>query len=455
MPAGSGLARSRPGRPVEAGDAAPGVSGATGERRAPGGPGTPGDAGRAGGEPVTRRGPTAAAVAGAYVDLIAVGYLLYGVGAISPYLRVRLGLTDAETGLHSSALALGIIAAGLIADRLDRSRGPRLTHVAAIALMVVASVAIAWAPSWPVTLSASGVMGLGCGLMIAHVNRTLGSGGDGLGRVRLARANLLSMLGALAVPIVIAAGLGIGAGWQIVVMPALAILIVAAGYARREPRGVVAALVERARLPVGFWVAWTLVVLVVSIEFSIVFWGSTLVERRASLSLVEATIVGGAFFAGMILGRVVISREAAGSMDPRRLVRIGLVGALAGALLTWWSTSGLMSAAGLLLSGMGVAVLYPLTVSLALARSRGHASVAAARLTMASGAAILLAPFILGALSDRAGVVAGWVLVPALCLASLALTAAVSPPDRSVASPIGAPDPAAGAAGVADPSARA
>jgi hypothetical protein len=35
--------------------------------------------------------------------------VVYGVGAVSPYLRTQLGLTDAEVGLHSSAMAIGLV----------------------------------------------------------------------------------------------------------------------------------------------------------------------------------------------------------------------------------------------------------------------------------------------------------------------------------------------------------
>jgi fucose permease len=372
-----------------------------------------------------RGGPTG--TRRAYLDLIVVGYLLYGVGAVSPYLRDHLHLSDAETGLHSSALALGIVTAGLVTDRLDARWGTRLVQAAAIVLSAAACVMLAWAPAAMVTLAAAGVVGLGCGVMLGHANATLATGGGPASRVRLGRGNLVAMLAALAVPFVISGAVGIGVGWQAAFGPSLLLLGGALESARQGVDRVHQAHAGTLRrLPAAFWLAWLLVVLVVSVEFSVVFWGATLVERRASSPLTEATLAGAAFFAGMIAGRTVISLQAGGRRDPRGLLRLGLIGAFAGSVLTWASTAVPVSALGLFLCGLGVAVLYPLGTSITLGVPDIEPSSAAARLTLASGTAILIAPFLLGVLSDAVGVVVGWALVPLTCVAALVLTLVVA-----------------------------
>ena len=55
-----------------------------------------------------------------------------------------------------------------------------------------------------------------------------------------------------------------------------------------------------------------------------------------------------------------------------------------------------MSGAALFVAGLGVAGLYPLGVAAALAAAPGRLTLAGTRLTLASGAAILVAPFALG-----------------------------------------------------------
>jgi hypothetical protein len=67
-------------------------------------------------------------------------------------------------------------------------------------------------------------------------------------------------------------------------------------------------------------------------------------------------------------------------------------------------------------------VLYPVGVAAALAVAPRQLAAAGARVTLASGVAILVAPLALGAIADLTGVVAGWALVLALALVGLAIS---------------------------------
>lgn len=369
-----------------------------------------------------RAGDAAAGTRRAYRDLLVLGYLIYGVGAVSPFLREQLSLTDAEQGLHSSAMAIGIVGAGMFADRIDRHLGMARTHALAALVAMVACLVLAWAPALAVTLGAAATIGLTNGLILGHANGQLAHGGGAGARLRLARANFLSMLSALAVPLVIAGAIGVGLGWQLVFVPAIVLLLIAVAGARTVKPLRVETVESDHRLPMAFWLGWLLVVAVVAVEFAAVFWAATLVERRVGASLADAALVASGFYAGMIAGRFGLSLRAAGELEPRLLVRIGLVGALVGALLAWVAADLPVSAGALFICGAGVAVLYPLGVSMALGVSGGHPATAAARVTLASGVAILAAPLVLGALADAVGVETGWLLVPALCVAALALT---------------------------------
>jgi fucose permease len=371
-------------------------------------------------------GSAQAAVRRAYRDLAVVAYLLYGVGAISPFLRDALHLSDAQTGLHSTVLAIGFLTAGLLADRLDRRAGPSTTHGVAALLAAAACVLLAWAPALAVTLAAGCLIGLAVGTMIGHVNGQLGRGGGPEAQLRLVRANAFSMVAALSVPVVIALALALGLAWQIVFVPSLLLLAVSFRDARRF--GIPAAPTggTGGRLPAAYWLAWLLLVTVVSVEFATVFWGATLVERRTGATLGTAALAGAAFFAGMLAGRIGLSVRTLGGAPPRLLIRIGLIIALAGAALVWVSTDVLLSTAGLFLTGLGVAGQYPLVVAVTLAAGSRSPAAAAARITLASGIAILASPLILGAAADAAGVERAWALVPAACVVALLLSVPVS-----------------------------
>jgi hypothetical protein len=59
---------------------------------------------------------------------------------------------------------------------------------------------------------------------------------------------------------------------------------------------------------------------------------------------------------------------------------------------------------GLFMTGLGVAGLYPLLLSLSIGAARDNTVQASARATLASGTAILLLPLTLGRLADLAGI---------------------------------------------------
>ncbi len=361
----------------------------------------------------------------AYLDQSVVGYLLYGVGAVTAFLAAALSLSDATAALHSSLLAVGLLIAGLTGDWIDARLGPRSAHRIAYLLLAVASACLATAPALVVTLAGALMVGLGAGLLLARINRTLTRGGGTLARVRMGRAALVAMIAVISVPIAISIGESSGLGWQLALV--VAVVLIAAGLwasrARREVSAQVAT--EVGRLHGRFWLAWWLIVLAVSVEFSIVFWASTLVERQVGISLGNATLVAASFYAGMATTRVGLSLHLVGGRDPIRLMRIGLAVALLGSLLAWGAHGVALAGLGIYLGGLGTGLLYPLGVSVALALAPGLQDRASARLILASGIAILVAPFLLGLSAEMSGVSMAWLLVPALCLAALGLSVPV------------------------------
>ncbi|CAN5570846.1 hypothetical protein BH23CHL8_BH23CHL8_01620 [soil metagenome] len=362
----------------------------------------------------------------AYLGQAVIGYAIYAVGAVSAFLAVALSLSDTQAGLHSSALAAGIAVAGLSGDRLDARLGPRAVHLAGLALLGAGGIMLVWAPAFAVTLAAAAAIGLGSGLLLGHINQTLSAGGGALARVRLARSTLIAMFASLSVPLVIGAGIAIELGWQLVVVPALALVVLAVVASRGRLARSVGTETARVRLPRAYWLAWALVALVVAVEFAMVFWGSSLVERQTGIPLGDATLVLAAFFVGMIAGRSALSAHAVSRHDPIWLMRAGISLALLGSLLPLVPASVPLSVVGLFLGGSGVGLLFPLGASISLAAVPGHARQAASRLVIASGLAILAAPFVLGVVADAAGVIVGWLLIPAICLAALGLSVPVA-----------------------------
>jgi hypothetical protein len=81
-----------------------------------------------------------------------------------------------------------------------------------------------------------------------------------------------------------------------------------------------------------------------------------------------------------------------------------------------------LAAAGLAVAGLGVALLYPTTVSRTIAAWPHAPDRAAARAALASGVAIGGAPFVLARLADLTGLRAAYLVVPVLLVALAART---------------------------------
>jgi hypothetical protein len=355
-----------------------------------------------------------------------VGYLLYGVGAITAFLAVALSLSDAAAALHSSLMALGFVVAGLSGDRVGAIIGTGTLHMAAYLLLAVATACLATAPAFAVTLAGAGLVGLGAGWLLAGINRTLTRGGGSLARVRMGRAALVAMLASISVPLVIGVGEATGIGWQLALVVA-AVLIAGGLWASRESGAVSArAATGTGQLPGRYWLSWALIVLVVSVEFASVFWASSLVQRQVGISLADATLVAAGFYAGMASARVGLSLHVVGGQDPLWLMRGGIATALLGSLVAWAAASVEQAALGVYLAGLGTGFLYPLGIAVTLALVPGLEDRGSARLILASGVAILVAPFVLGVVADVSSVSTAWLLIPALCLAALGLSVPVS-----------------------------
>ena len=366
-----------------------------------------------------------------YSYLAVWGYVLYGIGNATPYLRIDLGLTDFQAGLHASALAVGVLVAGVGADTIARWVGSRWLMDVAVAVLLVALGLVILAPSLPFSLTGAFLLGLGGGLVGTDVNIRLNRPSSVETRRLMGQANALSMITAAAAPVVIGLAVAGLHAWRVALLLPLAAFIALtvlrprAAEARRSVRP------PRARLPAAYWFAWTLLVLCVSIEFSFVFWGSTIVGKRTGVSTADATLLASLFVVGMFAGRAAIGRGLGAGRASRGILAVGLCIVLVGSGLVWVSTVPILSGLGLFLGGLGTSPCWPVGLTAALQSAPKAPVSAAARSTLASGVAVLLAPSTLGLASDAVGVVGAWPIIIALAVAALGVLAVTPRPARA------------------------
>lgn len=136
---------------------------------------------------------------------------------------------------------------------------------------------------------------------------------------------------------------------------------------------------------------------------------------RISLALpaAQATQAVSLFLLGMVVGRYLGGHMLKKISAWRILSASILMGAL-GFVLFWTATMPAFGLAGLVLLGLGVANLYPVTLGVAIKSAGSLKDLAGARCTLASGTAILLLPFLLGLLADMGGLDRAFLLIAGL-----------------------------------------
>ena len=134
-----------------------------------------------------------------------------------------------------------------------------------------------------------------------------------------------------------------------------------------------------------------------------VFWSANYLEQVLGLAKANAAQAISLFLGAMIIGRVLGSRLVQ-HFSTTVVVNVSIIIAGIGFLLFWRTEIPWIGLSGLFLTGLGVANLYPLILSLAINAADGNTVQAGARATLASGTAILALPLLLGSFADAVGI---------------------------------------------------
>ncbi|WP_019588250.1 MFS transporter [Deinococcus apachensis] len=351
----------------------------------------------------------------AYLLLGYFGFLINVLGPLVPFLREKLHLTYAQASLHTSAFAVGLLVASVTADRLAARFGDRRLLWGGAAGMAVGAGLLAVAPTFALSVLGTLIMGTLGSLTLVQVSAVLARRhGEGRGRA-FAEANAISSLCGVLAPLAVGGAVAAGLGWPAVLWFAAAALVALAlrfgrvTFPGRSGGG------ERSRisLPARYWRYWALLLLVVAVEFGVGFWGADFLRVVGGFTRAAAATSAGAFLLAMLIGRV--AGGALVSVWPApRVVALSLLTALLGFLLYWLPDFTVTRVLGLFVTGLGIANLYPALLTLAVGTAPGQEDVASARAALASGLAILLAPFALGAVADASSLFLAQIVIPAL-----------------------------------------
>lgn len=342
----------------------------------------------------------------AYLLLAFYGYFLNVLGPITPFLKDELKLSYTVSSLHFTAFAVGILFIGMLGHLLIARLGRwRSLWLGALG-MSAGVILLVLGRSAPFTIGASFLMGLVGSLILAIIPSALSDRHGEQRAVALSEANVIASLVASVAPLMVGWFALTAGGWRLglVIMACTPLLLRLALYQAEPPAdSSPSAASEAAALPGLYWAYWVAIVLAVSVEFCMIFWSADYLEVGLGVPKVNAAQAVSLFLGAMIVGRLASSRLVQW-FSTHRIVLASILLASAGFLAYWMAASPVLAEAGLFVTGLGVASLYPLILSLAIGAAAGKSVQASARASLASGVAILALPLVLGRLADAFGI---------------------------------------------------
>jgi MFS family permease len=367
------------------------------------------------------------------IALSAMGFVLAGLGACVAILARDLDEPTGRLALLSSGFAVGLLIVAVVGPPMLRRWAMSTVLALGSVLCAIGAVLIAVAPAYVVAIAGGLFVGLGGALLVLVAPLMLNGP---TAASRLSRVNAVASGTGILAPLAIGTLDGLGPSGRLAMIAAAPPLILLAvltrrrttppadptpqasaspaDYAPRQPsdsvqeQEVVAVLIDSApavglgrkwrrvgrRVVMDVGVGWLRVVLAVSVEFCFVVWA---VARLIATGLPTPTaaLLGSAFPIGMAVGRAIgpIQVRSWSPIYPSSLL------AACGTLLVSLFDVPAVVALGLVVAGLGVAPLYPVTLASLVATPGLSSARLAAVGALASGTAILIAPAILAVLA--------------------------------------------------------
>jgi fucose permease len=366
----------------------------------------------------------------AYFMLSYFAYVISALGPSVPFLRKELDFDYTVSAFYLSAFAAGMVIAGFTNSWMAKRFGRSTLFWGGGLLMALGTVALTLGRSAEVGIISSFLTGLLGSYLLVTVQSSLSEHHGNNRAFALTEANVFAVLAASAAPIAVGFGEGQGWSWRFAMYAGIAVWglvfigtrnLISVPTAGKADPVTSSAAAKHSKLPNAFWAYAVVVFFAVAIEWCVIFWASTYMETVVGFSKEAAASSVALFTVGQFVGRIV------GSVLTRRfpsgnLILIAAAIVLVGFPMFWLGRSPIVNASGLFICGLGVANLFPLTLSLTSAVGRNNPDAASGLTSMSSGTAILLTPQILGIVADRVGIQSAYGIVAPLGIVIIGVT---------------------------------
>lgn len=363
----------------------------------------------------------------AYSMLALMSYVPGTLGPSIPFLRAELHLSYTQAGLLPSAIAVGMVCSGMTADRLAGRLGRRFVLWAGGSGLAAGGVCLALVHQVGPAILSAFLMGFFGSLALVMVQAILSDRHGERRAIALTEANIAASLSTCLAPLLVGGFQLVGLGWRgALFLGALLLALIAARFRRTPVPNPPPDSGQRGSssghtLPPAFWAYWWVIFLVVSIEWCFLVWGAEYLEKVIGLSKINASTTMSLFLLAMVMGRVAGSRLTR-VMPVRVILLLALGVTMLGFPVFWLARPAWLNLVGLFIAGLGVANLFPLSMSAAVSVDPGQANLASARVSLGSGSAILLIPLLLGWTADRVSLQNAYGIVAILLVVAAAVT---------------------------------
>lgn len=353
----------------------------------------------------------------AYLQVGSYGYFLYGFGPTVSLVRDEQGISRTVAGLHGTALAVGSLLSALAVAPLVGRVGRGTVMWAGLVVMCLGIVVYVSTEHLAFTLAGALLGAFGGSFVVVPVSAVLSDYHQRAGPSAISEANAVAAGIGTVAPLVVGLAVVTGVGWRaalLVLLPLVALLRVLGAHVHYpEPQAVPDHHGGSRRLPTRYWIGWGVITAGIAVEFCMTLWTADILRNRFGLGAAAASAGVFAIVGGMCIGRL-----AGGSLALRitvdRLLYLAITVCGAGFTVFWLTTAPWLAMGGLLLTGLGISLFYPLGIARAISASDGRPDLATARAGLAAALASGGGPFVLGALADQVGIHGAFLVVPVL-----------------------------------------
>lgn len=358
-----------------------------------------------------------------HVDFLLTGIVMTFLGPMLPMLSARWGLNDAQSGSLIFAEFFSSMFGMLLSLRLVERAGYRKTLMLGLLLMPCGMTLLAFGP-WLMGIGSICIFGVGYGITTPAGNLRTAEIDPGQSASALNVINAVWGFGAMSSPFLVALALKLHhpAGFLFGTSAALLVLMLALALARFVPD--THAHLDEPDARRSMWaipilpLICALFFIYVGTETCFGNWVAMYARRLAPENHAFAT-VSPSFFWGALLGGRVFAPFVLRFYRERKVATTGLVLALLGGIMLVCARGMALIVAGSALAGLGMASVYPISVSL-LPRWFGDSTRRVSGAVFSSGnvgGAVL--PWVLGATSTQFGSLRMAFVVPLLGVAAM------------------------------------